>query len=117
MSRNYCMTFNICYHANVDKIKIDYGLVPVSFENGKWKSEVSNEVFDELKKKRFGYVRFFKKKDQVYCQIIVKDFDDDMLEAERKLLKISEKYIRSKIPFRFEYKKLLRERIKRILHP
>jgi hypothetical protein len=111
------MTFNICYHANVKKLKIDYGLVPAKFENGIWKSEVSNEIFEHLKKKKVGYIRFFKKKDQVYCQIIAENLDDDMLIAERKLLEISEKYIRSKIPFRFEYKKYLRKRIQRILHP
>lgn len=112
------MTFNICYHANVEKIKIDYGIVPAVFDTklGFWKSEVSEEIFNNLKKKKIGYMNFFKKKDQVYFQIVCENFSDDMLEAERKLLKISEKYICSKIPFRFKYKKVLKKRINLILN-
>ena len=114
---NYCITFNICYHANVGKLKIDYGLVPVKSENGKWKSEVSNEIFEGLKQKKFGYVKFFKNKNQVYCQIIAEGLGSDMADSEESLLLLAEHYIRTKIPFRFKYKKVLRERIKRILNP
>lgn len=121
MSRKYCMTFNICYHTNIEKIKIDYGFVPAKFENNHWISEVSNEILDKFeaslkpKKIKDDLIFFFKKKNQVYFRIITSGFDD-MEKAEFPLLKKSVKLIKSKIPFRFNYKKELSKRFKRILN-
>ena len=112
---NYCMTFNICYHDYVDKIKIDYSIIPAENKDGKWKSTVSNETI-EVKKCKFGYLNFFKNKNQVFCSIIMENLGDDMLEAEKTLLKVSKKYLIPKLFFKPKYKEALNKRIERIFH-
>ena len=114
---NYCITFNINYHRAIKKLKVDYGLVPCEFKDGNWKSSVSNEIFTETKKTKLGYLRFFKKKDQVFYQLIVENQDDDLEKNEPKLLDLARRDLKWKIPFRFNYKKKLDERILRIINP
>lgn len=116
MSRHYCITFNISRNPVSGKPpKIDYGLVPAVNNNGVWKSDVSNEVFEPDKNTKSGPLRFFKTKDQVFFQLITEG-DDDMEKAEKAILPLSEKLLLRRIPFRFRYRKALRKRVRRILH-
>lgn len=114
---SYCITFNINYHRAIKKLKVDYGLVSCEFKDGVWKSSVSNETFTNLKKTKLGYLRFFKKKDQVFYQLIVENQDSDFEKVESKILNLARKDLKWKIPFRFNYKKKLDERVLRIINP
>ena len=97
------------------KLKVDYGLVPVDLRSGRWKSEVSNETFVSMKKTRVGYLRFFKKRDQVFYQLIPFQEYDNFEAAEPLIIKLARDDLVKRIPFRFRYKKKLDERIQRIL--
>lgn len=117
MSNRYCITFNIMDTG--EKIKIDYGCVPIEdlkLNNGVYicKSSVSNEIFTFVEK-RFGYIYFLKKENQVVFQCVFKSFYDDLSCFEAECIPFCIKYICKKIPFRFKYKKALKERAKKIL--
>lgn len=119
MSNRYCITFNIM--DTNEKIKIDYGCVQVEEQCLKvnmnmftFKSSISNEIFT-LKKKQFGYVNFIKKEKQIVFQCVFKSFSDDLCLFEAEYIPFCVKYICRKIPFRFSYKKALKERAKKIL--
>lgn len=123
MSNYYCITFDMRYHREVDKIKIDYACFPVSKVGeamglATFKSSVAKDTFlsdFKIEKKIEGFVKFFKKKDQIHFSFAIDGYGnlDDVAKAN---LPIIEKYIRSKIPFRLRYKKALKERIQRILN-
>lgn len=117
MNRHYCLTFNISRNPISGKPpKIDYGLVPTVNDNGVWKSEVSNEIFEPNQQTKNGPIRFFKTKEQAFFQLITEG-NDDMEIAEKEILLLSEKLLLRRIPFRFRYRKALRKRVKRILSP
>ena len=111
--------FHIIFY--VKKIKIDYSMFPVKqiYENKKnisFCSEVSQEKFTFKKKGK--YIEDFKKtKTSLSYSIVLKTEKENMEKNEIEMLPILEKRIRAKIPFRFLYKKKLRDRIKRIINP
>lgn len=99
----------------MNKLKVDYGLVPVELYRGGWKSQVSNETFTDMKATRIGFLRFFKKRDQVFYQLIPIQEYDNFEAAEPLIIKLARNDLVKRIPFRFNYKKKLDERIQRIL--
>lgn len=109
----YCITFDI-YKKKDTKIKIDYGFIPVRLENGEFHSEVSSEIFKNLKEKNGTYFKQVRKNGNFYYQTIMKG-DEDFQKAEKELVPKVEKIILKKIIFKFKFKKFLKERVKRIL--
>ena len=112
---NYLLTFDMYISKSNNKLKIDYSFIPVEKIGNDFKSLVSeNYTYTDFKKKNNFYVKRFKKKDRVkiaYAFSTELDFE----EAERKFIIVAMKKTFWYIPFRFSYKKKLKERVARIL--
>lgn len=114
---NYCITFNIFKTGN--KTKINYGIVPCSLKSEEkkkycFKSNVSNEIMENLRKKKNYYFLFIRKKQQIYFRIIFSS-DKELEEAEKELIKKSRDALFKKIPFNLKLKSKINTRIERIL--
>lgn len=116
---SFYLTFVVRYVKDVDKVKIDYGLLPVrpTSKGGEYVSDVSPEKYDNFKKNKQldCWFRFSKTKDVVNFSGVFQFETDDLLEVEKMLLPKVGDFIKSKIPFRFRFKKKIDERISRIL--
>jgi len=111
--------FHISFY--VKKIKIDYSMFPVKVvdEDKKctsFKSLVSTDKPFTLKKNGKYIEGVSKNKSSFVYMIVLSTEKDDMAKNEIEMLSILEKRIRLKIPFRFLYKKKLRDRLKRIIN-
>lgn len=115
---NFCLYF--CIKEHIDKIKIDYYIIPVKKNNNLFTSVVSEETFDLKDFKELNsssFVFFNKQKKFVECRMIFENLLNIELEiAEKMYIPIIQKYIKSKIPFRFKFKKKLDERVHQLLN-
>lgn len=135
---NYCFTVNFhktnyketitysllnLFHISfyVKKIKIDYSMFPVKVVDEdknyiSFKSMVSTDSPFTLKKNSKCVEGISKTKSSFVYMTVLSTENDDMVKNEIEMLPILEKRIRSKIPFRFLYKKKLRDRLKRVIN-
>ena len=118
LSYSFLNLFHITFY--MKKIKIDYSMFPVEKisedeKNVNYKSMVSNDTFISLYKKKNHIEKINKTKLSFSYITVLTTEENDMAKNEIEMLPIIEKRIRSKIPFRFLYKKKLRDRLQRII--
>jgi len=111
----------VTFHPTKYKELIEYSLftVKVVDEDKKctsFKSLVSTDKPFTLKKNGKYIEGVSKNKSSFVYMIVLSTEKDDMAKNEIEMLPILEKRIRLKIPFRFLYKKKLRDRLKRIIN-
>jgi len=112
---DYCLTLNV--YKSQGKVKVDYGLIPVSqIENkpSSWESLVSDEIFKDFKKKGRKWIKIIKYSTGIKYGLIIKD-NPNMEIAEKNIIKIGFNDFCKYLLFHPIFKKKLKERKKQLL--
>lgn len=109
----------ISVYKSQNKIKVNYGIIPVRkivTDNEEfYKSDNNGQEYRNFKKYKNNLIKFSKEKEVVLFEMIYSS-EDEFIKAEKNVLLIANKIIKSKIPFRFKFKKKLKERVKFLLN-
>lgn len=114
---NYYVRISV--YKSQNKIKVNYGIIPVRkivTDNEEfYKSDNNGQEYRNFKKYKNNLIKFSKEKEVVLFEMIYSS-EDEFIKAEKNVLLIASKIIKSKIPFRFKFKKKLKERVKFLLN-